>query len=366
MRQRHKIESDVHGRANRLQTAVIAMHQHIDSIRFDSMQSPNGATAPPRRTCSVHTVAAQDADEHAHNLSQWQQRYDQLSAGPFSGQLTELWLDDAQVFREYTSHTVRQSCVVWPDSFWFGIPCGDGHHGRIDGKYIGADAIAIRPGNTAFELLTPDAFNILGVVIDACALLQHAREVEHVDVLHTLQERELLLVGAAAKRRFANFILDTLNAIEQNSAVQIAPIAQRQLQQAILSGLVALLGVTGHEPRISTAHRNRQRLVHRVHEYVLTQHEGAVTVPDLCREFHVSRRTLHNSFCQVLDVSPAAYLRSIRLNAVRRELKNPESAYRSVQDAAAAWGFWHLSQFASDYKHLFGELPSAALRGRAT
>jgi AraC family ethanolamine operon transcriptional activator len=34
----------------------------------------------------------------------------------------------------------------------------------------------------------------------------------------------------------------------------------------------------------------------------------------------------------------------------------------TIQDIASHWGFWHLSQFAQDYKHLFGELPSATLK----
>jgi len=32
-----------------------------------------------------------------------------------------------------------------------------------------------------------------------------------------------------------------------------------------------------------------------------------------------------------------------------------------VQAVAAAWGFWDLSQFASDYRHQFGERPSDTL-----
>jgi AraC family ethanolamine operon transcriptional activator len=344
--------------------ALAAMNPQRNGAGAGSSQRANEAAQTALRTYSVRTTTAQDADEHAHNLSEWQQLYDQLSPGLFAGRLTELWLDDAQVFSEYTSRAVRQSCVVWPDSYWFGIPYGDGNQARIDARYIGADVIALRPGNTAFELLTPDAFNILGVVITAQVLERHAREVEHVEVHASLHGRELLQIGSAAKRRFAGFVLSTLVAIAENKAVQASPSAQRELQQAILSGLVSLLGMIGHEPRISTANRHRQRLVNRVRDYVLARHNCTVTVPDLCREFHVSRRTLHNSFCQVLDVSPAAYLRSMRLNAVRRELKNPDSSYRNVQDVAAAWGFWHLSQFACDYRHLFGELPSAALRGR--
>jgi AraC family ethanolamine operon transcriptional activator len=34
----------------------------------------------------------------------------------------------------------------------------------------------------------------------------------------------------------------------------------------------------------------------------------------------------------------------------------------SVQSVAASWGFWHLSRFASDYRQMFGQLPSDTLR----
>ena len=37
----------------------------------------------------------------------------------------------------------------------------------------------------------------------------------------------------------------------------------------------------------------------------------------------------------------------------------------ALQDVAAAWGFWHLSQFATDYRRMFGMRPSEALRESA-
>ena len=52
---------------------------------------------------AMRSVVSQDVDEHAANLSAWGQTYDQLSAGAFSGSLTEVWTNDAQVFRETTS-----------------------------------------------------------------------------------------------------------------------------------------------------------------------------------------------------------------------------------------------------------------------
>ncbi|MFV2073945.1 MAG: helix-turn-helix domain-containing protein, partial [Thermoanaerobaculales bacterium] len=33
-----------------------------------------------------------------------------------------------------------------------------------------------------------------------------------------------------------------------------------------------------------------------------------------------------------------------------------------VTDVANSWGFWHMGQFAADYRRQFGELPSETLR----
>jgi AraC family ethanolamine operon transcriptional activator len=62
----------------------------------------------------------------------------------------------------------------------------------------------------------------------------------------------------------------------------------------------------------------------------------------------------------VLGTTPIKYLRSLRLNSVRRALRQAAPGV-TIQDIASHWGFWHLSQFAQDYKKLFGELPSATL-----
>ena len=62
-------------------------------------------------------------------------------------------------------------------------------------------------------------------------------------------------------------------------------------------------------------------------------------------------------------MTPVAYLRAIRRNGVRRALRGASAGDAvCVQDVAAAWGFWHLSQFSSDYRKLFGARPSDTLR----
>jgi AraC family ethanolamine operon transcriptional activator len=84
---------------------------------------------------------------------------------------------------------------------------------------------------------------------------------------------------------------------------------------------------------------------------------------EVCRRIGASRRKLNYCFQDVLGTSPVKYLRAVRLNGVRRELRSGTAA---VQDVAARWGFWHLGQFSLDYKRQFGELPSATLKASRT
>ena len=37
--------------------------------------------------------------------------------------------------------------------------------------------------------------------------------------------------------------------------------------------------------------------------------------------------------------------------------------HNHAADSANNWGFWHMGQFAKDYRRLFGELPSKTLHG---
>jgi AraC family ethanolamine operon transcriptional activator len=115
----------------------------------------------------------------------------------------------------------------------------------------------------------------------------------------------------------------------------------------------------------SRSFMRRQGIVAQARDHVLAHRDHAITVPELCEHLHVSRRTLQYCFEDVLGISPMQYLRIIRLNGARRHLRAASSDSRTVRDVATDWGFWHLSQFSSDYRKLFGQCPSDSLRQRS-
>ncbi len=57
------------------------------------------------------------------------------------------------------------------------------------------------------------------------------------------------------------------------------------------------------------------------------------------------------------DIGPKRYIHIRRLSAVRQQILSRDSR-ETVTDIANYWGFWHMGQFAADYRRHFGEAPS--------
>jgi AraC-like DNA-binding protein len=82
--------------------------------------------------------------------------------------------------------------------------------------------------------------------------------------------------------------------------------------------------------------------------------DGVRSISDLCRITKASERTLLRAFTERFGISPLD--ESASLNGARNDLAHEPSV--KISDAANKWGFWHLGQFAKDYRNWFGELPS--------
>jgi AraC family ethanolamine operon transcriptional activator len=131
----------------------------------------------------------------------------------------------------------------------------------------------------------------------------------------------------------------------------------RQLHDELAGLIVNLLcGEPCKEERRVTG--KAKKVVQRARAYALDRREEPPTMIDVCKHTYVSLRTLQNCFQAVLGESPATYLKMLRLNGAKRDLIKRGGNTR-ISDVAADWGFWHLSQFSSDYRRMFGELPSA-------
>ncbi|MFP1870687.1 HTH-type transcriptional regulator EutR [Lonsdalea quercina] len=323
----------------------------------DAVQALQSQTHHP-----MHQRYTQDVYAQSRTITAWQQLYDQVSPGHFRGELQELLLDGMQLCHEYTNLALRQSCMAWAGSLWFGIPSTQENMGFINAQPLDKYGIAVSPGGKEFELSTPDDFSILGVVISHELLHQYIGALSDPQWLtERLTRGTTLQMDLSNKEQLCDYIRHALWYSCHFPQIMKKGNTQKLLNHNLLTMLMSFLENVQPPTEPAQNHHHR-KLIAFAREYVLSQTSEPVTVLDLCNRLHVSRRTLQNAFQNILGIAPNAWLKIIRLNAVRRELIDPETPHRTVQDAAMQWGFWHLSQFAIDYQKLFNEKPSLTLR----
>lgn len=343
-------------------------HLRIEPINDTVSSQQEISSTPIVDLNNVKVLKTDDVYQHACNITAWQQLYDQLKPGKFTGQLDECWFEGIQFFKEYTSSALRQSCMVWPKAVWLGIPpLSETIDGYIGSQIISKHTIAIREGGKEFELNTPDDYTIMGLVVDLDVLIKHISCVykEYEDYVLPFLSYTTLEVNSLQKQYICQLIQQALLAGMDNSNLTHHPSIIKTIRQDLLDNLAHLLFTSKQvDTKLSRTRVNYQKIVTKARDYALDHPQDIITVSDLCEYLSVSRRTLQNCFQTVWGISPYAYLKAIRLNAVRRELESRYSKHRTVQDAAMAWGFWHMSQFAIDYNNLFGELPSQSLAAR--
>ncbi|MGC6388733.1 HTH-type transcriptional regulator EutR [Ewingella sp. S1.OA.A_B6] len=315
---------------------------------------------------NIHHYFTQDVYAQSCAITAWQQLYDQIHPGNFQGELTEILFDGVQLCSEYTSLALRQSCMVQPESFWLGIPAPHRAIGFIGSEPIDENCLAVSAGGEEFELNTPDEYEIMGMVISYDTLFQNTDMlVDQEQILQLLSQQSALMVEPHKKAALCHLVQQILwHGSADPKRIQCGNTGKFIKHNLLMTLLAVLENAHPLPSQIPGRKISYRRLVTRAREYVLDRTSEPVTVLDLCRELYVSRRTLQNAFCEVVGVGPNSWLKMIRLNAVHRELISPFSRCRNVTDAAMYWGFWHLSQFATDYQLLFNEKPSATLRLR--
>lgn len=106
---------------------------------------------------------------------------------------------------------------------------------------------------------------------------------------------------------------------------------------------------------------NRSALVRRAVELMHDQMERSLTATEICEALGSSDRVLRRAFLETYGLGPMAYLRVMRMHAVRKELKEGRGSGATVRDIAGRWGFRRLGAFSAEFYRHFGERPSETL-----
>ena len=137
----------------------------------------------------------------------------------------------------------------------------------------------------------------------------------------------------------------------------------RSLEHSLVEGMRATLSTYAVENHPDTLSRSHSQLIaKRFCALVQAGADRQLNMSEISRKIGVSGRTLRLA-CQVqLGVSPRQYVMLRRMQAARRALQKADPEISRVTDVATELGFWELGRFSVNYRHMFGEMPSATLK----
>lgn len=304
----------------------------------------------------------QDVHLHASSVREWNQTYSQITAGALKSSLMQLTSARFHVFREQINQRVVQHGEAPRGKVCFAIPLAIPGATRMQGREADDRSIFVLRGGEEFMFHMPMGTDMLAITFDR-ALFENALEnTPWPNEIITLLKQPVVQLPtqrvAESRQRLLAMFCEAV--AEQDPADTFD--SASWLEQAMLAELLQLMGDPTCDRTQRHASSVRSFIVEKCHRMTVSGEINAPSVIDLCQRLRVSRRTVQNSFRSVAETTPVNYIRSIRLNGVRRELMSTSPPDLSIGDAAGRWGFFHLSHFAAEYQELFGELPSHTRR----
>lgn len=301
-----------------------------------------------------------DIDDFGRLQGGWPLEFEMLAGGRFEGQLEYLQLPGARVVRESLNRALRQHGGMDARSCGFALALGLHGEARFSGQRLGVDAAMVGQADE-LDLCSPSGFELLGCVVDACLLEEVAEEVFQDQAPPWLRHRVVVGLSPLVHQQLTAAMRLALTQVAARPGLLDEPATLRLLRDDLVQRWINAMPQALDLRELKSV-AARRRVVARACELMRSCPEEPLSMLALCRRIGASQRKLTYCFQESLGLSPARYLRLMRLHAVRRELRAAAPGQASVQDLAARWGFWHMGQFATDYRRQFGELPSSTLR----
>jgi AraC-like DNA-binding protein len=162
--------------------------------------------------------------------------------------------------------------------------------------------------------------------------------------------------------------LTQLQAVIDSKPMLLTHAAIRQMfEHSLEESLVSIIRKT--EQRLlsqdSVDRQTSGQIIRRTEQYLESHPDQPIHLLQLCSAIGASPVLVGHAFRDLLNIEPKRYLRLYRMHCVRRILLASDPAETSVEFVARNWGFWGRLHFESEYRRIFGELPSQTLARRS-
>jgi len=301
-----------------------------------------------------------DFENFAQMTRAWDLDFIQLDRGNFETEIIQIGVGDAQLAQASFNRFIDQKGSPPPGLWTFAMLTDKSSQIIWRRRQVSKKSLMIYPPGSEIDAQSRPGFDVYTLSYPE-VLLDELTQMFGIRTFRKLiGETDLISANASELSKFREQADHILSAIKEQPLKAKIPAIQREIRFNLSYQLISNLVHSSLEYQ-KPPNRRRDHALRRVKEYLRENSQEPITVRDLHRATGVSERTLRYAFLEQFAVSPKTYLTAKRLNGVRRQLYYADPSSTTIVDVANDWGFWHMGQFAADYRRLFGELPSETL-----
>ncbi len=294
-----------------------------------------------------------DLEAYNETVQNWDVNYKLLSNNDFSADLKLISNNDFSLGKEKLIGKIEQKGKTQDGFMVIVIPVKGTEFFWFD-KKVNCNDLLIFPKDNNFEVFSYDNLEVYIISIKE-DLFYNSMDKTAIRKFKKFynSEPQTLFLSNFFSSRFTNMLDYILNTNLNN------PVKNKALVRSIVFSLVEYFGETSQK---KTPNKESKKCiaVKKAVEIINNQLEDLFSIPQLCAMVGASERTLRNGFKEKYKVGPTDYIKAIKLNNVRKEIYL--NTGRKISEIAGEYNFWHMGQFAKDFKKQFGVLPSEIVK----
>lgn len=311
---------------------------------------------------STFQLKSHSFEEMKESLSRWDHEYHQMGPGPFTGSIFHVQADDFSIFRNRWERKIHYQGTTPRGTLAIAITLHQNGEARWLGEKVTEDNIFIQRPDREADYMSGSLWDSIVITIPTALLARHFSELNQPDPDEILPHLHGVLPSNAEQvSTIRNAVRAYLDAIQfATGEKELTPIAE---MTDFIVELIARQLIDSRKPSsFHRTHYHHTHLIRQAETYCIDHVEQPLRIGQLCRDLHVSERTLLHVFRRHFDLSPLEYLKAWKLNMVYKILRRSEPGKVLIKQVAYDHGFFHLGQFSRAYQRLFGALPSHTFR----
>lgn len=286
----------------------------------------------------------------------WELDFRLLSRNGFKGYLSIYTTENIQIAHTRLNGKIEQHGLIPKGFSSVVIPVNPNMNYNWLHKDVNGSQILIFPSNGVLDSISFDGFDVFVISIENNTLIDWLEQLKYQKASSLFGgDERFILANPGFLQSFKDLVESFLEGI--SNVKNSNKVSECLILDEILSLLFRFLE-NGNQAILPSPGRKRDRVLKRSLEIIQSDIENIPNIKGLCKELNVSQRTLEYAFFEKFKVSPKQYIKAQKLHRVKKDILSEQFKNLSIFEIAARYGFWHMGQFAADFKNHFGVLPS--------